>query len=232
MMRLAIRLLIVLVAIRASGPTPDASAQAPHQPKVQPGPNEPDWDVILRDHYGLSMYGDLLNPVTTTPEATPGTFRKAGPGLVTFRPAIALGTEDTVRGGWYRADEESAPIPLWDYQYKNTEADLETGKNLPPPLREGSKVEFDPGSARFGLWISNDGFQDGGVFTEPARVRRENARLAKQPYKVMIYPYKDKATGKIVPHSYLLGVEYSTNDDFQDVVCRIDNVDLVTSPTP
>jgi hypothetical protein len=30
-----------------------------------------------------------------------------------------------------------------------------------------------------------------------------------------------------VPHSYLIGWEYSTNDDFQDVVCRIDNVELV-----
>ena len=47
----------------------------------------------------------------------------------------------------------------------------------------------------------------------------------------MIYPYRDKATGKVVPHSYLIGWEYSTNDDFQDVVCRVDNVDLVlTTP--
>jgi hypothetical protein len=46
----------------------------------------------------------------------------------------------------------------------------------------------------------------------------------------MIYPFKDKATGKVVPHSYLIGWEYSTNDDFQDVVCRIDNVDLVPAP--
>ena len=52
----------------------------------------------------------------------------------------------------------------------------------------------------------------------------------KQPYKAMIYPFKDKATGKVVPNSYLIGWEYSTNDDFQDVVCRIDNVKLLSEP--
>ena len=51
-----------------------------------------------------------------------------------------------------------------------------------------------------------------------------NARLAKQPYKAMIYTVKDLKTAVVVPNSYLIGWEYSTNDDFQDVVCRIDNV--------
>ena len=54
-----------------------------------------------------------------------------------------------------------------------------------------------------------------------------NPRLAKQPYKAMIYPNRDKATGRRIPNSYILGWEYSTNDDFQDVVCRVDNVELV-----
>ena len=42
----------------------------------------------------------------------------------------------------------------------------------------------------------------------------------------MIYPYRDRATGERIRHSYLIGWEYSTNDDFQDVVCRVDNVEL------
>ncbi len=44
---------------------------------------------------------------------------------------------------------------------------------------------------------------------------------------MMIYPFKEKATGKAVAGSYLIGWEYSTNDDFQDVVTRIDNVELI-----
>ena len=46
----------------------------------------------------------------------------------------------------------------------------------------------------------------------------------------MIYPLKDKATGTIVPNSYLIGWEYSTNDDFQDIVGRLDNARFLATP--
>ncbi len=210
-----------------------ASAQTPKQPKVAPGPNEPDWVVVLDRRYGLKLFDDLLNPVRTSAEATPGLFSKAEPGPVSFTPVIALGLETTNRGGWYEAAQstnERVKRELWSYTFKNTTDDLATGKNLPPPLASGSKTSFDPGERPFGLWVANDGLADGGVFSEPRVVAAVNKRLAKQPYKLMIYPYKDKATGKLVPNSYLLGWEYSTNDDFQDIVCRVDNVTLILAP--
>ena len=200
-------------------------AQVPNQPKVQPGPNEPDWLVLLDRVYAMRIFDDLLNPVQTTAEALPGLFRKAGPGEVTFRPVLALGLEVPIHGGYYLrpagTDKE-----LWSYQFKTKASEIEQGKDLVPPLRASSITTFDPGDFSFGLWITNDQFHD-RVFTEPKRVKAENARLAKQPYKAMIYPFKDAKTGKIVPNSYLIGWEYSTNDDFQDVVCRIDNVVLI-----
>ena len=104
---------------------------------------------------------------------------------------------------------------------------MEAGGELRPPLAPGSATSFDPGDRPFGLWVGNDGLDDGGVFTEPTRVAARNARLAKQPYKAMIYPYRDKTTGNLVSDSYLIGWEYSTNDDFQDVVCRVNNVTLI-----
>ena len=119
---------------------------------------------------------------------------------------------------------------LWSYTCKNTTEDLKSGKNLPPPLDSGASTEFEPGGEPFGLWVSNDGLSDGGVFSEPGLVARLNKRLAKQPYKAMIYPNRDKANGKFVANSYLIGWEYSTNDDFQDVVCQIDNVILIEAP--
>jgi hypothetical protein len=210
-----------------------AAAQTPKQPKVAPGPMEPDWDVILKERWGLSMFGDLLNPVKTTPEATPGLFKRAGQGPVTFTPVIALGLVTTTRGGWYTPGPDAKSPQkhdLWAYTVRNTGEDLETGKNLPPALAEGAKTTFDPGDAPFGVWVSNDGLKDGGVFTQPQVVAAVNARLAKQPYKAMIYPNRDKATGKTIPHSYLIGWEYSTNDDYQDVVCIISNVELMKSP--
>ncbi|MDG3003202.1 hypothetical protein [Paludisphaera mucosa] len=210
-----------------------APGQTPAQPKVVPGPNEPDWDVVLRDRYGLSMFGDLLNPVRTTAAQTPGLFRKAGPGPVTYRPVIALGLETRNRGGWYLPGPGAdAPVKVetWTYTFKNTTRDLESGANLPPPLEPGGSLAFDPGDALFGVWASNDALDDGGVFSEPSLVARVNKRLAAQPYKAMIYPNRDKATGKTIPNSYLIGWEYSTNDDFQDVVCVLENVRLRIEP--
>ena len=185
---------------------------------------------MLADRYGLSMFGDLLNPVVTTSQATPGLFRKAGPGPVTYTPVIALGLTTRNRGGWYRPAAKGEPpqkSALWSYTFKNTTDDLTTGKNLPPPLERSSSTWFDPGDQPFGLWVANEGFTDGGVFTQPELVAQINARLAAQPYKAMIYPNRDKRTGKNIPHSFLIGWEYSTNDDFQDVVCQVDNVELV-----
>lgn len=211
-------------------------AQTPRQPKVAPGPDEPDWVLILRDRYGLSMFDDLANPVRTTPEEAAGLFRKAGPGPVRYTPLIALGLVTRTRGGWYAAPGGPAADPkkteLWNYVVRNTTDDLRSGKNLPPTLAEGSKTEFDPGDAPFGVWVSNDQFPDGGVFTQPALVARVNRRLAAQPYKAMIYPNRDKATGRNITNSYLIGWEYSTNDDFQDVVCRVDNAILIDETRP
>lgn len=202
----------------------------PGQPRVTPGPSEPDWIAMLDAFYGLRMLDDLANPVRTTPEAVPGLFRKAGPGPVRYRPVIALGLETTTRGGWYRSPGAGSPPevrPLWAYTFKSGGHDLETRTDLAPPLEAGSSVAFDPGDQPFGLWAGNDGLKDGGVFTQPAMVRAVNQRLAAQPYKAMIYPLRDRATGKTVPHAYLIGWEYSTNDDFQDVVGTIENVELL-----
>lgn len=207
-----------------------ASAQATNQPRVTPGPNEPDWVAILKGIYGLDMVDDLLNPLETTAEATPGLFRKAGPGPISYTPVLALGLETLNRGGIYvPGDEPGRPTKkeLWSYQFKNIGRDLERWENIPPPLAEGSTVTIDPGDRAFGFWLSNDGLDDGGVFTQPQEVRAINGRLASQPYKAMIYPYVDPETGETVANSYLIGWEYSTNDDFQDVVCRVENVVLI-----
>lgn len=226
------RSVLALLVLGLMSLTAPGFGQTAKQPKVAPGPSEPDWDVVLKQVYGLSMFDDLLNPVKTSVEATPGLFKKAGPGPVTYTPAIALGLPTLNRGGWYvpaAAQDGKAPErhELWSYTLRNTTEDVETGKNLPPSLASGSTTSFDPGAKPFGLWVSNDGLKDTLVFTQPHLVKAHNPRLAGQPYKAMIYPNRDKKTGKLVPHSYLIGWEYSTNDDFQDIVCRLDNVDLV-----
>jgi hypothetical protein len=198
--------------------------QTANQPKVAPGPDEPNWWDILRDVYGLDMFTDLANPVETTAIEAAGLFRKAGPGLVVFEPVIALGTVNSTHGGWYPRTAGSDPPlkrELWAYADKNTANEIVSRRIRKPSLNPGSRIEFDPGDQPFGLWVLNDSFEgDFGVFSEPSLVARFNSRLAAQPYKVMIYALPDQAA------TYLIGWEYSTNDDFQDAVCVIRNAEL------
>ncbi|HOA72962.1 MAG TPA: SMP-30/gluconolactonase/LRE family protein [Phycisphaerae bacterium] len=202
-----------------------ATAQAA-QPKVSPGPNEPDWSDILAQQWNLDMERDLRNPLHDG--AVPAhLFVRAGRGKVTFTPIIALGLEEKTNGGWYRMRDGKPEIhEAWRYAYKQPEAEMKSGQFTPPKLDLG-RVEIEPGDEPFGLWVSNDAFKDERVFTDPRLVAATNARLKDQPYKAMIYPTVDPKTGQPVPNSYIIGWEYSTNDDFQDVVTRIDNVRLL-----
>jgi gluconolactonase len=208
------------------------------QPPVNPAQNEPNWKWILKQS-GLDMDKDLRNPFVdgVTPA---GLFRKADPRKpVVFKPIIAWGLETPTRGGWYPGGPTVLQIPgdvdkvrreLWSYEFKQPKEELEKSTFTLPPLKSGS-VEFDPGEQVFGLWVSNDGLPNEAVYSQPALVFMKNARLKSQPYKAMIYPVCDPKEGKLIADSYLIGWEYSTNDDFQDVVTRIDNVQLL-SPEP
>ena len=55
--------------------------------------------MILADRYGLSMFGDLKNPVMTNAVATPGLFRKAGPGDGDIQAGHGVGLATRLAGG-------------------------------------------------------------------------------------------------------------------------------------
>ncbi len=156
--------------------------QTDHQPKVSPGPGEPDWKVVLAERYGLSMFGDLRNPVVTTASATPGLFHKARPALYKHAGDCAWADDTQSRRlvSACRGRRRATEVGSWTYTFKNTAEDLKTGKNLPPPLEEGSRLTLIPAINR-----SASGFQrrvqGGGVFSAPALVARINKRLGPQP---------------------------------------------------
>ncbi|MGQ9649959.1 MAG: SMP-30/gluconolactonase/LRE family protein [Phycisphaerae bacterium] len=221
-------LLAVIVSLTAGG------VAFGGQPKVSPAQNEPDWSRILRQ-FGLDIDKDLRNPLLdgVTPS---GLFGKADLGKpVVFTPIAAWGLETPTHAGWYPAGPTVTHVPpnvdrvrkeVWTYAYKQPSTEIEKSSYTPPPLKSGA-VEFDPGDQPFGLWVSNEGFAGEAVYSQPALVFKTNARLRSQPYKAMIYPCCDAKAGRLVPDSYLIGWEYSTNDDFQDAVTRIDNVVLL-----
>lgn len=209
------------------------------QPLIGRSEDEPRWQAIL-GHFGLDVEKDLRNPLVdgVTPA---GLFRRADPTKpVVFRPIAAWGLETPTHGGWYPGGPTVAQIPadvdkvrreLWSYAFKQPKAEIDQPSYTPPPLKNGT-VEFDPGDQPFGLWVSNEHFTDEAVYSQPALVFKKNPRLKNQPYKAMIYPCADPKEGRLVPDSYLIGWEYSTNDDFQDVVARIDNVRLLPPDPP
>jgi gluconolactonase len=211
-------------------------------PAVNPASaGEPNLVEILTGQWGLDLERDLRNPAL--PKAAPaGVFIKANKDKpVLFAPVVAYGVDPKTHGGWYPAGPKASDVPAdpakarvesWTYAFKNPASESPAGKLTPPPLQSGS-ITFDPGATPFGVWISNDSFSDGGVYSQPAAVAKANRRLSTQPYKALIYPTRDAKSKQLVPDSYLLCWEYSTNDDFQDTITRIDNVRLLPAdPSP
>jgi len=202
------------------------------QPRVRPADHEPDWADLLKHQWGLDLVGDLRNPWHNDAAPAARFVRVDGGKPVVLTPLIALGLETPVRAGIARPGavlgaERPAVVKqeAWSYAFKHPHTAPDATFE-PVPLKSGS-TQIDTGDDPFVLWVSNDGLDDGGVFTAPELVAAVNRRLKDQPYKAMIYPFIDRAAGRPVVDSYLVGWEYSDNDDFQDVVVRIDNVRLL-----
>ncbi len=220
-------------------------------PPVADGPGgEPNLSDLLENQWGLVLDRDLRNPIRPR-NGSAALFKRVDPNKpVIFKPIIALGLETMTRGGWYGLDlkpllNSDTPPPdpianrkeLWRYAYKPSEEEMAKLPLPSPPLQTedvkahpgnaASHCKFDPGDSLIGFWVSNDNFPDEVVLTDVEHTRRLNERFADQPYKVMIYPNVDAKTRRMIPNSYILTWEYSTNDDFQDVVTVVENVRLL-----
>lgn len=209
---------LLATTIAAAGPT--------SQPAINPNPAEPGLCELLETHWGLHCERDLRNRITTQ-GARSGLFHKHDPAKpVTLTPLLAFGIETTTHAGWYRDAISNTRTQLWSYAFKSPASD---GKaKAVTPIPHTGTTTFDPGDSPFGLWVSNEQFADGGVFSQPAMVANVNARLREQPIKALIYPTRGPDR-QPVRNSYVVAWEYSDNDDYQDLIVRIDNVRLIQS---
>ncbi len=202
----------------------------------EPAAGEPRLADLLKQYWGLGVEHDLRNAAVEG-VVPAGLFQRVdGRRPVTCTPVLAYGAEATTRGGWYAAGPGAGDLPadvlgsrkeLWHYTFRSP-MPAEGQDPAGPPI-DKERTSFDPGDAPFGLWVANDGFNDAGVYTQPGLTAKVNERLRAQPHKARIYPTADAKTGHAVLHSYLIAFEYSTNDDFQDVIVRVDNVLLLAS---
>jgi hypothetical protein len=140
-------------------------------------------------------------------------FIKAGSGPVKYEVLASWGLEKPCHGGWYRPGE--GPVKkeaLWTVNQKKDA----------PTLEPGSRTEFDPGAAEFGLYVNTEGFPAEIVTTEDSKLEYIPRFKANDKHKAHVYPARKD--GKEIPHTYLIGWEYSTNNDNQDIVTLVSNV--------
>ncbi|HEU4753716.1 MAG TPA: hypothetical protein VFU47_11465 [Armatimonadota bacterium] len=140
-------------------------------------------------------------------------FVRAGAGPVKHEVLASWGLEKPCHGGWYRpGDGPVKKETLWTVNQK---------KDL-PSLEPGSRTEFDPGAGEFGLFVNTEGFPEEIVTTEDAKL--EYVPRFKPGDKHKAHVYVARKDGKTVPNTYLIGWEYSTNNDNQDIVTLVSNV--------
>lgn len=158
--------------------------------------------------------GYELNPIKD--EIPAQLFVRAGRGKVTHRPIAAFGLLKVCTSGWYKlTNERPEKVTLWQVGEKDNKQDN-------PPLAAGGKTTFDPGKSPFGLWVSTAGFQDETVCTEDAQ--QQFVLRFKPTDRHKAHVFAARRGGKIIPNTYLIGWEYSTNNDNQDIVTLVENV--------
>jgi hypothetical protein len=148
-------------------------------------------------------------------------FVRAGPGPVVSRPVAAWGLEKVCHTGWYRPAAVGAPVGLPE-RHELWRLAADQNKRDQPPLSPGGKTEFDPGDRPFGLWVSTEGFAGEVVYTEDALQAGIPRFPASDRHKARVFRAR-KASGDL-PNSFLIRWEYSTNNDFQDLVTLVQNV--------
>src|SRR5262249_5433634 len=152
---------------------------------------------------------------------------KAGSGLVSLVPVGRYSPNQGIPYGYY---EPNGTTPIVhqvatianqtvypDYAPPNNQ-------RMYPGLNTGNSAIFDPGTVVFGVYTK--GLQ--GRFTYS-----EDALNAGGPtnHAVRVYPFKTR-TGVVVPNTYLIVYEDSSNGDFQDYMFVLSNVQQGITPTP
>ncbi|HET6383488.1 MAG TPA: hypothetical protein VFJ58_08875 [Armatimonadota bacterium] len=210
----------IFVAALAAGIA--AAAIAPAAAPVDKGIPKPKIDPAVAAHQiGEPSLQDILDKLgydidTKTEEIPAQLFRKAGRGPVTHEPIAAFGLPKVCASGWYIPTEARPTLkPTWQTDEKHN-------KQYTPPIAAGGKITFNPGRRVFGLFVSTAGFKDETVCTQDALQKYVPRFPADDRHKAHVFPAR--RNGQLIPNTYVIGWEYSTNDDDQDMVTLVSNV--------
>jgi trehalose utilization protein len=177
---------------------------------------EPPLSLILR----TAGFGGT--DVTKEGEIAAELLQKMSKEPVKYRVLAAYGTLKTVRVGWYEAGNPNKRRLL-------STIDAPNNKQMNPPLlplvKSAPKLlnrAFDPKNATFGLWVASESFPGEVIYTEDS-LQKAIPRFSTNLHKVRAYAAVT-SEGQPLPNAIILGFEYSTNDDYQEVVMLVENI--------
>lgn len=163
--------------------------------------------------------------ITAGGEVAAQRFVRAAAGKVRFTPLAAYGTEKVCHAGWYEATlpANGANVVTAPKRSELWKLSANHNKQMNPPVERGGKTEFDPGDKSFGLWVASESFQGETIYTEDVLQTLIIRFKANDRHKAHIYKAV-RSDGTPVPNTVLIGFEYSTNNDNQEIVALVENV--------
>jgi hypothetical protein len=191
---------------------------------------EPSLQEIL-DHLGYSI--DTRHDEITAP-----TFVRARRGPVMLTPIAAFGLASICSAGWY-VPQSSAPTapaagiagaPGAGAPVSSTlwQVGAHDNKRYHPPLLKPGGTHFNPGGGPFGVWVATGGFPGEVIYSQDELQLLDPRFPSDDRHKAHVYPVRRH--GRLAPNAYVIGWEYSTNDDNQDMVTLLTNAKPAASP--
>lgn len=180
------------------------------------GSNEPTLkDVVETLGYSVDVGGSDLElgkiAASIGDEIMASFFERASEQPVELSVVARYGPNEVFPYGYFasgEAPENDAPV----LTEVGTIA-AEDAQQLLPPVASGTTT-FDPGREPFGIFGQAGGATQYSV---------DDLNTGEVTHAMRVYPLKDRS-GRLVPDSYLIGLEEATNGDYQDVLFVLSNV--------
>ena len=134
-----------------------------------------------------------------------------------------------VRAGYYFMENEEDLIPLFTCGPEAGEQSSITGL----PAQPRGPYFIDPGKKPFGFYVQSANFNPafstrGETVCTQDQLNRRITRFGNNIHKARVYLYRDGM--EVKPNWYLICWEFSTNDDFQDLITVVRGVSAVDPP--
>jgi hypothetical protein len=176
------------------------------------GANEPPLAQIVETlGYAIDVGGrNLVLGLGAAPigdEVRAPLFRRASPGVVTLKPVARYSPDEPVPFGWYTRQGAAPTLNQVGVMSMGQE------QTLLPGVDPGSKSDFDPGNASFGIY---------GKANNRTTYTEDSLNTTGPAHAVRSYPLKDRA-GRPVANSFLVCFEEAANGDYNDYVFVLGN---------